>query len=132
MNAPALIALADAERRLNDNILPLFEPVVTGEPYPVDRLGKLLGGAASAIASKIRVPGSIAGQSVLAVASLAAQARANVLLPYGQTRPLSLYMITVAGSGDRKSSAETRPYGPSANERRRFVRPMRRSIRNGE
>jgi hypothetical protein len=131
MNAPALIALADAERRLNDNILPLFEPVVTGESYPVDRLGKLLGGAASAIASKIRVPGSIAGQSVLAVASLAAQARANVLLPYGQTRPLSLYMITVAGSGG-KALRITRPYGPSANERRRFVRPMRRSIRNGE
>jgi Protein of unknown function (DUF3987) len=106
-------ATADrGEGRLNDNILPLFEPVVVGEPYPVDRLGKLLGGAASAIASKIRVPVSIAGQSVLAVASLAAQARANVLLPYGQTRPLSLYLITVAGSGDRKSSADNEALWP--------------------
>jgi len=106
MNAPVLVSLADAERRLNENVLPLFEPMAAGAPYPVDRLGRLLGGAANGIASKIRVPLSIAGQSVLAVASLAAQARANVLLPFGQTRPLSLYLITVAGSGDRKSSAD--------------------------
>jgi Protein of unknown function (DUF3987) len=109
MNAPVLVSLADAERR-QDNILPLYEAVAVGGAYPVDSLGKLLGSAASAIASKIRVPVSIAGQSVLAAASL--EARANVLLPYGQTRPLSLYLITVAGSGDRKSSADNEALWP--------------------
>jgi Protein of unknown function (DUF3987) len=40
------------------------------------------------------------------VASLAAQRLADVRLPFGQTRPLSLYFVTVAGSGERKSTAD--------------------------
>ena len=34
------------------------------------------------------------------------------MLPYGQTRPLSLFFVTVAGSGDRKSSADTEALWP--------------------
>ena len=48
----------------------------------------------------------MAAQSVLAVAALAAQAHADVQLPFGQTRPLSLALITVASSGDRKTSTD--------------------------
>ena len=48
----------------------------------------------------------MAAQSVLGVASLAAQGLADVLLPYGQTRPVSLFALTIAASGDRKSSAD--------------------------
>jgi hypothetical protein len=112
MNATVLVSLAEAERRVNEERLPLYEPLGLGAPYPVEHLGRLLGNAANAIASKIRVPTAIAAQSVLAVASLAAQAKADVRLPYGQTRPLSLYLITVAGSGDRKSSADNEALWP--------------------
>jgi hypothetical protein len=48
----------------------------------------------------------LAAQAVLAVASLAAQQRADIRLPFGQTRPLSLYVVTIAASGDRKSTAD--------------------------
>ena len=37
---------------------------------------------------------------------------ADVLLPYGQTRPLSLYLVTVAASGDRKSTADNEALWP--------------------
>ena len=75
-------------------------------PYPVDSLGGTLGSAARAIAAKVQCPVEMAAQSVLAVASLAVQAVADVRMPYGQTRPLSLYVLTVAASGDRKSTAD--------------------------
>ncbi|MDQ3559252.1 MAG: DUF3987 domain-containing protein, partial [Pseudomonadota bacterium] len=92
--------------------LPLFPPLPAAERYPVEALGPVLSRAAQAIGQKVQVPAAIAAQSVLAAASLAAQAHADVKLPYGQTRPLSLYLVTVAGSGDRKSSADNEALWP--------------------
>ena len=60
----------------------------------------------NAIAAKVQCASAIAAQSVLAVASLAAQGLADVRLPFGQTRPLSLFCLTIAASGDRKTSAD--------------------------
>ncbi len=54
----------------------------------------------SAHCSKITPPFS------LGVAALAAQALADVQLPFGQPRPLSLFFATIAGSGDRKSTTD--------------------------
>jgi hypothetical protein len=96
----------------SDEPLPLFPPLPPSEPYPIEALGPVLSRAALAIANKVQVPKAIAAQSVLAAAALAAQAHADVLLPYGQTRPLSLYLVTVAGSGDRKSSADNEALRP--------------------
>lgn len=92
--------------------LPLFPMLALAEPYPIDALGSLLATAARGIASKVQVPTAIAGQSVLAASSLAAQIHADVMLPFGQTRPLSLYIVTIAASGDRKSSADNEALWP--------------------
>jgi hypothetical protein len=54
----------------------------------------------------------LAAQAVLAVASLASQRLADVRLPYGQTRPLSLFLVTIAASGDRKSTADNEALTP--------------------
>ena len=94
--------------------LPLFPPLAEAEPYPVDALGKTLSRAATAIASKAQVPIAMAAQSVLAVASLAASSHADVQLPFGQVRPLSLFFATVAASGDRKSTADNEALWPVA------------------
>ena len=85
---------------------PLAAPIEPSAPYQTDALGDVLGPAARAIAAKVQCAELMAAQSVLAVASLAAQALADVRLPYGQTRPLSLFCLTIAASGDRKSSAD--------------------------
>jgi hypothetical protein len=66
----------------------------------------------AAIARKVQVPPATAAQSVLAVASLAAQAHADVLLPFGQVRPLSLYLATVVESGGRKTSSDNEALWP--------------------
>jgi hypothetical protein len=86
--------------------LPLAPPAPAAQPYPVEALGPILSEAASSIAAKCQCAPALAAQSVLAVAALAAQKLANVRLPYGQTRPLSLFLVTVAASGDRKSTAD--------------------------
>lgn len=92
--------------------LPLFPELPPAEPFPSDALGPILSPAAKAIARKVQVPEAIAAQSVLAAAALAAQAHADVLLPFGQTRPLSLFFVTVAASGDRKSTADNEALWP--------------------
>ena len=104
---------------VSDEPLPLFPPLPPAERYPVEALGPVLSRAALAIARKVQVPEAIAAQSVLATAALAAQAHADVVLPFGQTRPLSLFLVTIAGSGDRKSSADNEALRPIVRTSRR-------------
>ncbi len=86
--------------------VPLFPPLPPATRFPVECLGGVLSKAALAIARKVQVPEALAAQSVLATASLAAQAIADVQMPYGQTRPLSLFHVTIAATGERKSTAD--------------------------
>lgn len=92
--------------------LPLFPPLPPAAPFPVNALGPFLAEAALAIAVKVQVPIEIAAQSVLAAAALAVQAHADIQLPYGQTRPTSLDFVTIAASGDRKSTADNEALWP--------------------
>jgi hypothetical protein len=105
----------------SDGPIPLFPPMPPAERFPIEHLGRVLSPAAAAIARKVQVPEAIAAQSVLAAAALAAQAHADVELPYGQSRPLSLFFVTVAASGDRKSTAD--------NEALRPIRERERALR---
>ena len=85
--------------------LPLVPPTAPPAEYPVDALGSILGPAARAIARLVQAPAAMAGNSVLAAAALAAQAHADVQT-FGGHRPLSLFSLTSARSGDRKSETD--------------------------
>ena len=90
---------------------PMPEPLSRDLPpplaYPIDALGSVLGPAARAIIDMVQCPDAIAGQSVLAAASLAVQAHADVVNPAnGQAHPIGLFLVTVAESGERKSAAD--------------------------
>jgi Protein of unknown function (DUF3987) len=76
------------------------------QSYPIEALGDVLGNATGAIALKIQCPESMAAQSVLGVASLAVQALVDVAMPYGQTRPASLFLLSISESGDRKTTSD--------------------------
>ena len=110
--APIRVAAPDPEAEAPDAPIPLFPALPKAERFPIEALGPVLSRAAAAISRKIQVPEAIAAQSVLAAAALAAQAHAGVMLPYGQTRPLSLFFVTVAASGDRKSTADNEALWP--------------------
>lgn len=85
---------------------PLRAPPSPAEPYPVDALGEILGSAASALHESIKAPLAMCCQSVLASASLAAQAHYDVKMPWGERKPLSLFLLTVGSSGERKTAVD--------------------------
>lgn len=82
------------------------EATTAPDAFPFHALGSIMGEAARAIAQDVQAPDSLAGGSVLAAASLAVQSLASVVLPHGQRSPLSVFVITGAGSGDRKSAVD--------------------------
>lgn len=84
---------------------PLIEANPVPQPYPVQALGGILGPAVERMAEVIGVPQALAAQSVLAASALATQGHAGLQLD-GRNYPLSLYLITVAASGDRKTAAD--------------------------
>lgn len=83
---------------------PLMREIPPGALYPVEALGPLRE-AAEAIQDMTQAPFAIAAQSVLGVASLAAQALANAEALHGSA-PCSLFLLTVAGSGERKTTCD--------------------------
>lgn len=84
---------------------PLIDSNPVAQPYPVQALGGILGLAVERMAEVIGVPQALAAQSVLAASALATQGHAGLQFD-GRNYPLSLYLITVAASGDRKTAAD--------------------------
>jgi hypothetical protein len=99
------------------------------EAFPTDALGPIAGPAAAAIAAKVQAPGAIAAGSVLAALALSTQALADVVLPHGARSPLSLAVITAAGSGDRKSATDQIACAPIEEFRRQQYRLHAREMK---
>ena len=83
---------------------PLVREIAPGSPYPVEALGPLRS-VVEAVQQMALAPVAIPAQSALSVAALAVQGFANVET-LGGDRPLSLYCLTIAVSGERKSSCD--------------------------
>ncbi len=83
----------------------LRRPTSPPDPYPIHALGPLLEPAAVAIKRVIQAPEAVIGGSLLAASSLAVQALADVHID-GRVHPLSLWLLSVAESGERKSAVD--------------------------
>lgn len=83
---------------------PLLREIPKGADYPVEALGPLRE-AVEGVQGMTQAPVAIPAGSALAVASLAVQGFADVDT-LGGSRPLSLYLLTIAASGERKSSCD--------------------------
>lgn len=83
---------------------PLVREIAPGAAYPVHALGPLRA-AVEAVQGTTQAPVAIPAQSALAVASLAVQGFADAET-LGGTRPTSLYALTIARSGERKSACD--------------------------
>lgn len=105
-------AIARAEPFVPEPPRPLVRELPPADPFPVEALGDVLGPAARAIHARVQAPVAICAQSVLAAATLAVQGHGDVELPTGQARPVSGYFLTVAGSGERKTSADNEALWP--------------------
>ena len=98
MNAPEPIPF------LNEGPQPLIREIPAGQPYPIEALGPLRA-AVEAVQGMTQAPMAIPAASALATASLAIQGFAEVET-LGGPRPTSLYCLTIAKSGERKSSCD--------------------------
>ena len=86
--------------------LPLMPDYPEIAAYPVEALDRSgLGAVVRAIQGMTQAPMAIPAQSALSAAALAVQGFADVET-LGGKRPLSLYCLTVATSGERKSSCD--------------------------
>jgi hypothetical protein len=83
---------------------PLLREIPPGAPFPTEVLGPLRA-AVEAVQGATQAPVAIPAVSALAVASLAVQGFADVET-LGGPRPTSLFVLTVARSGERKSSCD--------------------------
>lgn len=83
---------------------PLIRDTPEAGPYPVAALGPLRE-PAEAIAHATEAPMAMCAASVLASAALAAQGHRDAETMNG-TAPASLFLLTVAESGERKSTAD--------------------------
>ena len=98
MNAPVPVAFRWESPQ------PLLRETSAGHSFPVAALGPLRA-AVEAVQGMTLAPVPIPAASALATASLAVQGFADVET-LGGTRPLSLFALTIAQSGERKSSCD--------------------------
>jgi len=113
-------AAPDDDLNLDYQPMPLPEPVKR-PLFPLDALGPVLGPAAHRLAYHVQVPAGMAGQSVLAAAALCCQHLVNVQRGSYGAGPVSLFCLTVAESGDRKSSVDRLALKPVREFERRRV-----------
>jgi len=112
MKAEAIQLRANSSEFAPERPRPLMRELPPSTPFPIDALGSVLGGAAAAINDKVQAPLSTCGQAVLAVATLATQGIANVILPTGQKKPLSCFFMTILETGGRKSACDAEALQP--------------------
>lgn len=82
-----------------------FERDTEPTPWPDDCLPGLMQQAAAAIAEHVQVPTALAGFAVLSAVAHVAQRITDAEIPQVGRKPCSLFLLSLADSGDRKSSA---------------------------
>ena len=104
--------------------LPLIRDFPSPTPYPINALGDLKR-IVEAVHKFTQAPIEIAAASALSATSLVVQGHANVET-LGGDKPLSLYMLTVARSGERKSSCDDRIIAAIKNFEKAQAKDMER------
>jgi len=99
---------------------PLRRPTPPPEPYPVAELGPIIAPACESLRRVIQAPDAVCGASLLAAASLAVQGFADAHND-GRTHPLSLWMLTVAESGERKSAVDAEAMLPAREHEKKLA-----------
>lgn len=84
---------------------PLYRPLPPALEYPMKAMGPLRA-AAEAVQMVTQAPMALCAQSVLAAAALAVQAHHDVILPGGGQKPLTQLFVSIAESGERKTSVD--------------------------
>jgi len=91
------------------NAWPQPQPLITKvkpEPYPVDALPKKIHAAVAEVYEFVKAPIAMIASSAIAAVSLATQAYVDIERAKGLHGPVSLFLLTIADSGERKSTVD--------------------------
>ncbi len=89
----------------SDEPQPLLQ-TLQSEPYPVDALPRLIRGAVHDVQNFVQAPTALVASSALAALSVATQGLADVRRDSQLTGPSGLFMLTIAESGERKTTVD--------------------------
>jgi hypothetical protein len=93
--------------------------------YPIDALGKLSGLVAQ-ITNIVQVPEEIAANSIIAACALVVQP--HFFIEVGDQRPVpSLFILTIAHSGERKSAVHSLVLGPHEQHQKALLEAYEKS-----
>ncbi|MFI3272480.1 MAG: YfjI family protein, partial [Pseudomonadota bacterium] len=90
---------------VSENRIPLRSSPLIQTEYPSHAFGPFAQ-AVKSLSTILQVPEAMAGASILTSLAFCAQGLANVLTRDGRVIPTSIYCLTVADSGDRKSAVD--------------------------
>lgn len=86
-------------------LLPLIEKLEP-KPYPIASLPKIVRCAVEEVTEFVQAPTALVAMSALAALSISIQALADVQRADRLSGPCSLFLLAIAGSGERKSSCD--------------------------
>lgn len=75
--------------------------------YPISALYSVIRDAVLEVQRNLQAPDALIAGSFLTAMSVACQGDADVVLPTGQVRPLSLDVLVIADSGERKTATDS-------------------------
>jgi len=87
-------------------------PLTLALPYPAQTLPNDTFGAYDELMRTIQAPDALIAMSLLSAMATAAQGIADVQLPCGHIRPLSLNTLSIAESGERKTTVDNLVFAP--------------------
>lgn len=99
---------------------------IAPEPYPLDALPGKIAAAVEEVAGFVKAPLPMVASSALAALSLAAQAHIDVKRAEKLQGPCSLFLLTIADSGERKSTCDsffTNPIRTYQDEQALLMKP---------
>jgi hypothetical protein len=104
--------------------MPLFRQPGEAEEFPFDALGGIAKLAAKTIQEGLGAPGAIIGQCIVNALAMCCQGHGDIMID-GRRILLSIYAVTIAQSGERKSGVDKIVYAEhrkfEADERQKYL-----------
>ena len=82
--------------------------IVAESDYPIDELPSVMRNAVQEVQDYAKAPMSLIASSALLSASLVCQAHINIIRDTGLSGPVSLSLLTIADSGERKTFCDNK------------------------
>lgn len=109
--------------------IPLTNLIRQRPEFPLDSLSPMLKAVTLAIVDASSCPIGLVAPVVLGVASLAIQGHADVVSKHGLTHPLSLDLLTIGKSGERKSRIYKLALAPAIQYAMEFANDYKESMK---